>query len=365
MTGISKRTAIFSMLFIIFGSLFVLPVRLQAAGSHKKGYRIMFHKDGIHLTIGRKTDCPVTVFKGKKTLKHPKLVFKSSNSHVASVNSRTGKVKAKAAGKCKIICSCYVKGGPLKNSIHVVVKRKLKNFKNHFTYIGHRGDPDHYPENSIAGFERSIQNGCAGIECDLWETAGGDLLICHDWNLKKLCGADISIRSLTEESRYEYPLKSKTAGRYYIPTLHETLESMKSKNGIVYLHLKQPSKLGKESLDKIYNEIRDTGMLEQTVVFCKAKGALKYLAKKEDPPLLARWLSPKKSFNKNLSWCRKNGISQVFLSKIKYLNRYNVNRCRAYGLDVGIYWLGNKEAILLGMDYGIDFGLLIHDSLNR
>lgn len=64
----------------------------------------------------------------------------------------------------------------------------MKNF-----LIGHRGEPDSWPENSLAGFSAVLQAGAKYIETDVQLTADGILILSHDPSLLKVTGKDIVV----------------------------------------------------------------------------------------------------------------------------------------------------------------------------
>ena len=76
--------------------------------------------------------------------------------------------------------------------------------------IAHRGlHNEIYPENSFAAFENSIKKGYA-IETDVHLTKDNKVVIFHDFNLKRMCGADVLIEDLTFEQTQEYFLGETT-----------------------------------------------------------------------------------------------------------------------------------------------------------
>ncbi len=66
--------------------------------------------------------------------------------------------------------------------------------------IGHRGAPHYAPENTLASFEKAIDLGADGIELDLVITRDSQLIVCHDYELTRLCGHDQLTAKLGSES---------------------------------------------------------------------------------------------------------------------------------------------------------------------
>jgi len=61
------------------------------------------------------------------------------------------------------------------------------------TLIGHRGEPDNWPENSLAGFEAVLAAGAGYIETDVQLTADGIPILSHDHSLLRVTGQDVCI----------------------------------------------------------------------------------------------------------------------------------------------------------------------------
>lgn len=60
-------------------------------------------------------------------------------------------------------------------------------------FIAHRGEPESFPENSIAGYEAVLQAGALWIETDVQITADIVPVLCHDPSLLKITGHDLNI----------------------------------------------------------------------------------------------------------------------------------------------------------------------------
>ncbi|MCW8922675.1 MAG: glycerophosphodiester phosphodiesterase family protein [Gammaproteobacteria bacterium] len=64
---------------------------------------------------------------------------------------------------------------------------------NHIYLVAHRGEPDSYPENSLASFSHALDSGATHIETDVQVTADNIVVLSHDENLNRLTGKNISI----------------------------------------------------------------------------------------------------------------------------------------------------------------------------
>ena len=75
-------------------------------------------------------------------------------------------------------------------------------------YYAHRGLHDNAgdaPENTLAAFEKAVRHGY-GIELDVQATRDGRVVVAHDFNLKRICGVDRDIDTLTYAELRRYPV---------------------------------------------------------------------------------------------------------------------------------------------------------------
>jgi glycerophosphoryl diester phosphodiesterase len=75
-------------------------------------------------------------------------------------------------------------------------------------YYAHRGLHDNEteaPENTLAAFAKAVDQGY-GIELDVQLTKDQQVVVAHDFHLKRICGVDREIDSLTYEELQQYPV---------------------------------------------------------------------------------------------------------------------------------------------------------------
>ncbi len=79
------------------------------------------------------------------------------------------------------------------------------------------------PENSLAAFARATEREL-GVELDVRFTSDKKLVVFHDDNLKRLCGEDIPVESISYEQLKDYRLSGTKEG---IPLFEEVLSTLK------------------------------------------------------------------------------------------------------------------------------------------
>ncbi|RKQ33536.1 glycerophosphodiester phosphodiesterase [Oceanobacillus halophilus] len=99
---------------------------------------------------------------------------------------------------------------------------------------GHRGCMGTYPENTLLGFEKAIEQGVDGIELDVQMTKDGEIVVIHDEMLDRTTDGTGYITDLTleEVKRYSAGVNYSNFQFYNevvwaketVPTLHEVLE---------------------------------------------------------------------------------------------------------------------------------------------
>jgi glycerophosphoryl diester phosphodiesterase len=93
---------------------------------------------------------------------------------------------------------------------------------------GHRGNPDEFPENTMASFASAIELGVDVIECDIHLTADGRLAVIHDHTLDRTTNGKGPVGSRTMAE-----LKQLDAGDgQQIPELGEVLELARGRVGV-------------------------------------------------------------------------------------------------------------------------------------
>lgn len=80
--------------------------------------------------------------------------------------------------------------------------------KLHGAHYAHRGLHDNEtdaPENSMPAFQKAVDAGY-GIELDVQMTADGQVVVTHDFHLKRICGVDKQVNELTYEELRQYTI---------------------------------------------------------------------------------------------------------------------------------------------------------------
>ena len=100
---------------------------------------------------------------------------------------------------------------------------------------GHRGNPDEYPENTLASFRSAIELGVDVIECDVHRSEDGGLPVIHDHLLDRTTSGSGLVRDHTMAELKRFDAGSWKDARYKderIPSIEEVLALAKGNVGV-------------------------------------------------------------------------------------------------------------------------------------
>jgi glycerophosphoryl diester phosphodiesterase len=95
--------------------------------------------------------------------------------------------------------------------------------------LGHRGASADAPENTLAAFRLAMAQGADGVELDVWRCGTGEVVVFHDEDTARTCGAsllvpDAPLRALRALDAGAW--KGARLGGERIPLLAEVLEAL-------------------------------------------------------------------------------------------------------------------------------------------
>lgn len=143
--------------------------------------------------------------------------------------------------------------------------------------IAHRGASAFAPENTLAAFQRAIEDGADGIEFDVRLSKDNVPVVFHDSDLARLAKIKRRVADLTAEELGEIDVGSwfnrafpKHADEKFtaetIPTLAKTLELLSAYQVLIYIELKGENKSLDELAEQVCRLIRPTNLLPKIVV---------------------------------------------------------------------------------------------------
>ncbi|MCR5760911.1 MAG: glycerophosphodiester phosphodiesterase [Sphaerochaetaceae bacterium] len=127
--------------------------------------------------------------------------------------------------------------------------------------LGHRGFSEEYPENTMVSFQACAdEEGVDGVELDIHRCKSGELVVCHDFNIKRTTGVDRNVEDMTWDE-----IKNLDAGSFKdpkfsgarIPLLQELFSSF-SDRFCYDIEIKAPKTFGHKAIcNDLWQMIQD------------------------------------------------------------------------------------------------------------
>ena len=143
--------------------------------------------------------------------------------------------------------------------------------------IGHRGASSVAPENTLAAFERALQDGADGIEFDVRLARDGVPVVIHDATLKRTAQLDAQIASLSSSVlaatdvgswfNRRFPARAHAGfERETVPTLSRVFEIIAPRCRLLYVELKCVADEMKALVEKVVAAVRANGLERRVVI---------------------------------------------------------------------------------------------------
>lgn len=133
--------------------------------------------------------------------------------------------------------------------------------------IAHRGAAAAAPENTLAAFERAIQDGADYVELDVMETADGQVVVFHDKDYMKVAGVPVKVWEATYEELAQIDIGSHFSPTYReqrTPLLQEALELCRDRVRVM-IELKEYGR-GQRLVERVIEIVERVGMSQQVAV---------------------------------------------------------------------------------------------------
>lgn len=153
--------------------------------------------------------------------------------------------------------------------------------------VAHRGASFAAPENTLVSAKLAIEQGANGSECDVYRTSDNKIVLLHDKTLKRTAGLDKPVIECDYETVSKLDVGSWKGTEFAgekIPTLEEFLKLFVGTPCRPVVEIKME---GIEQL--VLDDIRKTGMLEQTVIIAFSQNVVKKVRELE-PNISVAWL---------------------------------------------------------------------------
>ena len=218
--------------------------------------------------------------------------------------------------------------------------------------IAHRGLSGIEPENTASSFVAAGNRSYFGIETDVHVTRDGQYVVCHDDNLLRVAGVDLSVEGSTLEALRAVPLLDAQGGSrtdLHVPTLADYITICRRYDKWAVLELK--NLIPPEHIKGILDVIGSYGWLDRTVFISFTPENLVEV-KRQYPEASAQFLP-----SENAEWVFRFALENRLDLDVKHeaLTKEIVDMIHAAGLKVNCWTVDTPEAAARVLAMGVDY----------
>jgi len=228
----------------------------------------------------------------------------------------------------------------------------------------HRGFNTIAPENSMPAFGAAIALGAEEIEFDLWSTADGEIVSCHDSTLDRVSNGTGKIYEHTLAELQELDFGGKFSDKYEgLPiVLFEDILKKFAGHCIMNIHIKTLSEAtGVVNAEERYNEaamkkivalIRKHDCVKHCYFMIAHDGVIKqFMDYAPDIPMCV-------GHSKERRWGIVDKAIELGAQKVQlfkpYFNQEMVDKAHAHGIRCNVFYADDPEEAQRYLDMGID-----------
>jgi glycerophosphoryl diester phosphodiesterase len=223
--------------------------------------------------------------------------------------------------------------------------------------LAHRGVPSRAPENTMPGFQEAFRVGMDGIELDVMQTADGEVVVTHDYDLERNTDGSGYVWELPYQAiaglnaAHQWgPASPPTP----VPRLADVLENL-PEHMLVNIELKTRYWFQSGLVKSVVQLVRRYRLVKRTIISSFNPFSL----------LITRWLEPELA----LAYIWRTTYVPWFLRKPYLMNLVHpdlfhphvvlvtpdlVNRAHRRGLQVNVWTVNNRPAIEYLKSIGVD-----------
>lgn len=229
----------------------------------------------------------------------------------------------------------------------------VKINKGNARMIAHRGLSGIEQENTNAAFIAAGNRSYWGIETDLYRTADGRFVICHDSDTKRVSGDRINIEESTYESVRSIRLYDKNGQKrndLRIPDIHEYLDTCIRYEKHCVLELK--SNFTEAEITEIISIIKEKNWLEN-VLFISFHYENLEKVRAQLPNQPCQWLTGAEVTEEQLDRLEKDNFGlDIYYPK---LTKEVVDRVHSFGQECNVWICNDPDAAKRLIGWGVDY----------
>jgi glycerophosphoryl diester phosphodiesterase len=199
--------------------------------------------------------------------------------------------------------------------------------------IAHRGFSGKFLENSRHAVRAALDLGADMVEIDVHETRDGQIVVFHDYNLRRIFGRRARIRDL---GAAELPRE--------IPKLSEILQMCRGRARVLI-------EIKRASPEKIAQILRETGMERDAVVFSLSLSRMRAFAKAA--PNVERFGIVARHFSARFREWKRLGVSGIGAGR-RVVNARSVRKMRGANMKIFVWTVNSEREMRRILALGVD-----------
>ena len=226
--------------------------------------------------------------------------------------------------------------------------------KNNKIYVwAHRGASGYAPENTLASFEKAVEQHADGIELDVQMTKDGQLVVIHDETIERVCDGTGYVRDYTwqELQRFNCNQAFPEYGVQRIPLLAQVLELIRPTALTVNIELKTGIIPYENIEEKTVALVRD----------CKMQGRAIYSSFNHYSALKVRQIDPyanvgllhEDGIYEAGAYAAGLGVQALHPSVYRLQDPGYMEQAKAHGLDVNVWTVNDRRQMEQMCDCGV------------
>ena len=217
--------------------------------------------------------------------------------------------------------------------------------------MAHRGSSKAAPENTLAAFEKAIEEEADWIELDVQESADGEVVVFHDSDFMKLAGQNLKIWDAKEKDLNEIDIGTSFSAEFRderVPTLAKVLELCKDR---IKVNIELKYYGHDQQLEQRVAEIVQVHGMSSDVMAM----SLKIDGVKKMKSIRPNW---KVGLLMSVSAGDLSKIEADFLAiNADFANRSLIRKAHAHGKDIYVWTVNDPATMSVMISRGVD-GLL-------
>lgn len=219
----------------------------------------------------------------------------------------------------------------------------------------HRGFSTVAPENSLPAYGAAVAMGAQEIEFDLWPTADGEVVSCHDATLERVSDGEGLIYEHTLAQLRQLDFGAKFGEKFKglrLPTFEEILQRLGGRT-IMNIHVKP--------LDGPY----DPAIMQKIVTLLRQYDCTRhcyFMLERDDDILAFKACAPEipvcVGHDFNRPWAIVDRAIALGAQKVQlfkpYFNQEMIDKAHAHGILCNVFWADDPDEARRYLDMGID-----------